>query len=344
MKKAFCFTILLLITIFSLFAALDVYYFDVGQADFELIMCDGHAMVIDGGEPGDGQLVYSVLKKYVPEGVIDCYIGTHAHEDHMGASASVLNAVTAKVIYCPNNDATQKFFQSFLKYAENQGVTPTCPSLGYEFNLGGAKVKVLGPFHPKSSNENNTSIVIKVTYGDTSFLFTGDAETGEEKELVGKWGDELKSDVLKVGHHGSDSSSSYLFLRTVNPSIGVISVGENNKFDHPSEEVLSRYRDAEVKLYRTDMNGDIHIQSDGKQITVSVQKQTQAEETQKEVEPTKPQSTTPISSSYFIGNKNTKVFHKRTCGNLPAEKNRVRFDSREKAISSGYKPCGKCKP
>ena len=338
MKKFFTLTIFLLLSLFSLFAALDVYYFDVGQADFELIICDGHALVIDGGNTGDGQLVYSVLKKYVPEGVIDCYIGTHAHEDHMGASASVLNAVTAKVIYCPNNDATQKFFQNFLKYAENQGVTPNCPSLGYEFALGGAKVKVLGPFHPKSSNENNTSIVIKVTYGDTSFLFTGDAETGEEKELVGKWGDELKSDVLKVGHHGSDSSSSYLFLRTVNPSIGVISVGENNKFDHPSEEVLSRYRDAEVMLYRTDMNGDIHIQSDGKKLTVSVEKGENAV--------TNPTGITPVATveAKYIGNKNSKVFHYPTCKNLPGEKNRVSFGSRDEAIEAGYSPCGNCKP
>jgi competence protein ComEC len=228
MKRILSILLLSIFILFSAFALLDVYYIDVGQADFELIICDGHAMVIDGGNTADGQLVFSVLKKYVPDGVIDYYIGTHAHEDHMGAAASVLNAVKAKAIYCPNNDATQKFFQNFLKYAENQGVTPTCPPLGLEFSLGGASVKVLGPFHPNDKNENNTSIVLKLTYGDTSFLFTGDAEAEEEKELVGKWGNELKSEVLKVGHHGADTSSTYLFLRSVLPIIGIISVGENN--------------------------------------------------------------------------------------------------------------------
>ena len=336
MKKAFSLLIILMISMFSLFALLDVYFFDVGQADFEVIICDGHVMVIDGGNTGDGQLVFSVLKKYVPEGVVDYYIGTHAHEDHMGASASVLNAVKAKVIWCPNNNATQKFFQNFLKYADAQGVTPSCPKLGYEFSLGEANVKVLGPFHPNDSNENNTSIVIKITYGETSFLFTGDAEAEEEKELVGKWGDELKCDVLKVGHHGSDTSSSYLFLRSVNPSIGVISVGENNKFGHPVEEVLSRYRDADVTLYRTDMNGDVHIQSDGKKLEISVEKGENAI-----TNPTVPAVSTEVK---YIGNKNSKVFHLPSCHNLPAEKNRVNFKSRDEAVNAGFKPCGNCNP
>lgn len=336
MKKTFAFLLLSTFILFSAFALLDVYYIDVGQADFELIICDGHAMVIDGGNTGDGQLVFSVLKKYVPDGVIDYYIGTHAHEDHMGAAASVLNAVKAKVIYCPNNNANQKFFQNFLKYAENQGVTPTCPSLGLEFSLGGATVKVLGPFHPNASNENNTSIVLKLTYGDTSFLFTGDAEAEEEKELVGKWGDELKSDVIKVGHHGAETSSTYLFLRAVLPSVGIISVGENNKYGHPTEDTLSRYRDADVKLFRTDMNGDIHIQSDGKKLTVSVEKGENAI--------TNPTSQSSTNEVKYIGNKNSKVFHYPTCKNLPAEKNQVSFSTRDEAVDAGYKPCGNCKP
>ena len=336
MKKLLAIALILIITTFSLFALLDVYYFDVGQADFEVIVCDGHVMVIDGGNTGDGQLVFSVLKKYVPDGVIDYYIGSHAHEDHMGAAASVLNAVKAKVIYCPNNNATQKFFQNFLKYAGNQGVEPKCPSLGLEFSLGEATVKVLGPFHPNDSNPNNTSIVLKVTYGDTSFLFTGDAEADEEKELVGKWGDELKSDVIKVGHHGANTSSTYLFLRTVAPSIGVISVGAGNTYGHPTEDTLSRYRDADVTLYRTDMNGDIHIQSDGKKLSVSVEKGENAI-----TNPTAPATANEVK---YIGNKNSKVFHLPSCKSLPAEKNRVTFDSRDNAIEAGYKPCGNCKP
>lgn len=337
MKKLLLTLLIAFGSIFCIFANLDVWYFDVGQADFELLLCDGHAMVIDGGNSADGQLVYSVLKKYVPGGVIDVYVGTHVHEDHMGAAASVLNAVTAKKIYCPNNNGTQKFFQSFLKYASKQGISPVCPALGSEFSLGSAKVKVLGPFHPNDDNPNNTSIVLKVTYGSTSFLFLGDAENEEEKELVGKWGSALKSDVIKVGHHGSNSSSSYQFLKNAAPSVGVICVGADNSYGHPAENTLSKYRDADVKLYRTDQQGDIHIVSDGKKLTISVEKNLSAITNPTEQRKTDVQGT-------FIGNKNSKVFHLTTCKNLPSEKNRVKFNSRNTAVDSGYKPCGNCKP
>ena len=271
MKKTI-FVFLLFLVPFLLFASLDVYYIDVGQADFEVVVCDGHYMVIDGGNVADGQLVYSVLKRLVPEGEIDYYIGTHAHEDHMGAAASVLSAVSAKTIYCPNNKATQKFFNNFLNKANEQNVVPTCPKLGSSFMLGDASVKVLGPFHPNAKNANNTSIVLKITYGSTSFLFMGDAEIEEEKELVGKWKSELKADVIKVGHHGSDTSSSYVFLREVMPTYGIISVAKKNSYGHPSDNTLSRYRDAETILYMTSTHGDIHVQSDGETITINTSK------------------------------------------------------------------------
>lgn len=334
MKKTLSILMLLLVTLAMLMADLNVYFIDVGQADFEIIECDGHYMVIDGGNAADGQKVYSVLQKYIPGGVIDCYIGTHAHEDHMGASASVLTAVKAKVIYCPNNDATQKFFKSFLEKARSQGVTPKCPNLGLAFRLGNATVRVLGPFHPADANANNTSIVIKVTYGNTSFLFTGDAESEEENELMGKWKDNLKSTVLKVGHHGADTSTTYRFLRTVDPEIAVISVGKGNSYGHPADNTLSRLRDADVKVYRTDMQGDIFMISDGRSIIVKTEKnptvQTNPTEATKEVS--------------YIGNKNSKVFHRPDCSYLPAGKNRVTFSTRSEAVDAGYTPCGSCKP
>lgn len=334
MKKTLLTIMLALLIVFALWADLQVYYFDVGQADFELVVCDGHYMVIDGGNVSDGQKVYSILQKYVPGGRIDYYIGTHAHEDHMGAAASVLTAVRASTIYCPNNNASQKFFKNFLDKAKAQDITPTCPSLGQTFKLGGATVKVLGPFHPNDKNENNTSIVIKITYGSTSFLFMGDAESEEEKELVGKWKSELKCNVLKVGHHGADTSSTYNFLKTADPDIAIISVGTGNKYGHPTENTLSRYRDAEVKVYRTDMQGDILVTSNGKKISVSVSKNANAQ--------TNP--TEKTKEDAYIGNKNTKVFHRPDCSYLPAEKNKVKFSTRSEAVELGYAPCGTCKP
>ena len=142
--------------------------------------------------------------------------------------------------------------------------------------------------------------------------------------------------VIKVGHHGADTSSTYLFLRSVLPSVGIISVGENNKYGHPTEDTLSRYRDAGVILYRTDINGDIHVQIDGKSITISVEKGENAV-----TNPTSPIITNEVK---YIGNKNSKIFHYPTCINVPDEKNQVSFHTRDEAVNAGYKPCGNCKP
>lgn len=290
---------------------------------------------LTGGNVGDSQKVYAILKEYVPGGVIDCYVGSHAHEDHMGAAAAVLNAVKPSNILCPNNSATQKFFSDFLKYSKQHDISPRCPKLGEEFMLGGAYIKILAPFHPNDANVNNTSIALKVTYGKTSFLFTGDAESEEEHDLIGKWGDVLKCNVFKVGHHGSASSSSYLFLKTASPTIGIICVGDNNKYGHPDANVLSRYRDAGITLYQTNIHGDIHILSDGSTKTVDTEKNVKNETPQQEI------TTVPAT---YIGNKNSKTFHLPYCKNLPLQKNQVFFSSRLDAIEAGYTPCGNCTP
>lgn len=314
-----------------------VRFIDVGQADFILIESNNEFMVIDGGNVADGQKVYSVLKKYVKNNEISYYMGTHAHEDHMGAAASVLTAVKANNIWCPNNYATQKFFKNFMKKANEQGVTTSHPEIGTTYKLGNSTFQVLGSNTPDDSNANNTSIAIRLDCGDVSFIFAGDAEYDEEKFLYNKWGKQLKSDVLKVSHHGSDSSTIYSFLKAVDPDFAVISVGKDNSYGHPTDSTLSRLRDADVKVLRTDLQGDIVFYSDGKNITYETSRNSDITTNPTAIEKSD-------ETSKYIGNPNSKIFHSQYCSSLPSANNRIELESREQAIEKGYRACKRCRP
>ena len=192
----------------------------------------------------------------------------------------------------------------------------------------------MGPLK-EYDDTNDTSIVLRVDYGQTSFLFTGDMETGPERDLV-ESGANLEATVLKAGHHGSDTSTGYRFLREVMPQYAVISVGEGNKYGHPSDEVLSRFRDAGTEVYRTDMQGHIIAKSDGKTVTFTTEKEADT-------------ATNPTGNSTlqtYIGNASSKKFHLPDCASAKniQEDKRVEFDSRLQAVLEGYEPCGRCKP
>ena len=239
---------------------LRIQFIDVGQADAALLICGGQTMLIDGGNVGDGDKIYSVLKERKIE-VLDYIVCTHAHEDHVGGLAAALTACEAKTVFCPVRDYDSSAFRNFADRAKEI----TIPHPGDRFELGSAKVQILA-CDPDAEETNNTSIVLKLTYGQTSFLFTGDAEYPVEQTIMDQ-GYDPSSTVLKVGHHGSSSSTSYRFLNTVMPQYAVISVGTDNSYGHPDDTVLSRLRDADVTVFRTDLDGDIFCTSDGKKVT-----------------------------------------------------------------------------
>ena len=247
-------------------SGLTVYFLDVGQADGAVVCSDGHYMLIDGGNTDDSRLLYAFLKQH---GIkhLDYVIGTHAHEDHIGAIPGALRYATAGKVYCPETEYDTRAFNNFLKAVADQGLTPVKPVPGETFELGSAIVEIFAPINYDTEDQNSLSIVLKITYGQTSFLFTADAGRDVEKDILDA-GYDIGSTVLKVGHHGSESSTTYPFLREIMPEYAVIPVGKGNDYGHPTDAVLSKLRDADVTVYRTDLNGTIVCKSDGKTVTI----------------------------------------------------------------------------
>ena len=315
-------------------AAFQMHFIDVGQALSVLVECDGQFMLYDGGNVDDGSLVVSYLQKQGVE-QLQYVFCSHAHEDHVGGLAAVMAKFPAGHAYSPVAEASTKCFNDFVKYTQQQGLQLEVPSVGTVWPLGSATVTMLGPV-TQYSETNNTSLVLRIDYGVTSFLLTGDMENTAETDLVNS-GANLKADVLQVGHHGSSTSTSYLFLNAVLPEMGVISCGTGNKYGHPHEETLSILRDAKVDVYRTDLQGTITIGSDGQNYTVA----TEHFATDAELNPTDPAASSTAQQAY-IGNVNSKKFHLPSCANLPAEKNQILFSSYDEAVAAGYSPCSSC--
>lgn len=309
-------------------SSFEVHFIDVGEGDAALIICDGEAMLIDGGESEQSSKIYAYLKN---QNIvrIKYLVATHGHSDHVGGLSAALNYARVETVLCSTTSYGTDTFEAFLRQLEKQNLTITVPLKGDSYDLGAAKVLVLGP-DKVYENDNDNSLALKVIYGSTSFLFVGDAERAAELDLIADDNSNLQATVLKVGHHGSDTSTSYLFLREIMPSYAVISVGADNAYGHPADSVLSRLTDAEVEILRTDLRGTIIMHSDGMSISYT----TERSDVQKE----------DIQHNGYIGNINSKKFHQPDCANLPAEKNRVYFAERQEAIGQGYSPCRNCYP
>ncbi len=309
--------------------ALTVTFLDVGQADCALIQCGEEFLLIDGGNVADSRLVVAFLEEMgVSE--LRAVVCTHAHEDHVGGLPGVLAVYPVDAVYAPTRTYSSACFDDFVYYVNQQDLEIQIPAPGDVIALGDARITVLGPVK-SYPEQNNTSIVLRVDYGETAFLFTGDMETEAEADMLAYWGPEYDwdTDVLKAGHHGSSTSGSYAFIRAVAPEYGVVSCGKDNDYGHPHRETVAMFRDEGIRMLRTDELGTVTAVSDGRAVTVSWENSGAA--------PAEPE---PVTK--WIGNRNSLVYHRPDCDGLPAEKNRVIFDSRAAAEDAGFTPCGRC--
>ncbi len=245
----------------------EIHFFDVGEAESALVECDGHYMLIDGGNPSSSRFLYSYLQSH-EIGFLDYIVCSHAHTDHAGGLAGALNYASAGKVYSPVAEYDNRAFNNFVKYLQAQNKEITIPAPGDTVMLGSARVTFIGPIDVEhlEMHSNNFSIILRIEYGATSFLFTGDAEREEELSVL-RAGYNLESTLLKVGHHGSFTSSTEEFLNAVSPEYAVISVGKDNEYGHPHKAVMDRLSKYCKAIFRTDLDGEIVCYSDGEELT-----------------------------------------------------------------------------
>jgi competence protein ComEC len=335
---------------------LKVHFIDVGQADSILIENGENTMLIDAGNNGDADLVVNYLKN---EGIsqLDYVIGTHPHEDHIGGLDAVINTFDIGKVYLPKVTHTSKTFKDVITAIKNKGLKITNPVVGNKIILGDAKGVILAPNSKKYKDYNNYSIVLKLTYGNTSFLFTGDAEDLSEEEMIHK-GLDLSADVLKVGHHGSHSSTTTDFLNKVNPSYAVIMTEIGNDYGHPHKETMDKLKNKNIPVYRTDENGNIIAISDGNKIEFNVNqgdysygRESKSKKTNKgnETNTLTAKVSIPTEENYYedkdhqglikgnINSKGEKIYHMPDGAYYKKVKAEVLFKTEKEAEEAGFR-------
>lgn len=321
---------------------LTVSFIDVGQGDSILIQTPlGQCMLIDGGERGQGEKLLEYLGK---QGIdkIDIIVGTHPHSDHIGGLIAVLENFRVDKVYLPKVTHTSSTFRDLLTVIKSQGLKVNTARAGAAIPLEGVDSVFIAPVRETYESLNDYSAVVKLVYGNNSFIFCGDAEEESEQDMLSSSRGDLKCQVLKVGHHGSSTSTSDPFLNAARPQYAVIMCGTDNDYGHPHKETIEKLNQAGVKIYRTDENENIVFSSDGNSLKIETFRGSANDAA------TVPEAGLNNQNggedSYYIGNSNSKKFHRLECENLPAEHNRVKLKSRAEAVEAGYSPCSICQP
>lgn len=248
---------------------LKVHYLDVGQGDSIFIeLPNNETMLIDAAESYQSENIINYLKNLNYQ-KIDYVIGTHPHTDHIGGLKDIINAFEIGKIYMPKVVSTTKTYESLLMAIKDKNLKINTAKAGISIiDTDALKVNILAPKSETYTELNNYSVVTKITYGTTKFLFMGDAEKLSEKEIK----ENVSADVIKIGHHGSNTSSSIDFIKKVNAKYGIISVGLNNKYNLPKEETITNWENSGTKIYLTSINGTITAISDGTNIKIESEK------------------------------------------------------------------------
>ena len=245
---------------------MEIHFIDVGQADATLIITSEGTMLIDAGSRSSGPRVVEYLQE-LGMTEITYVVGTHPHEDHIGGMDLVLNAFRVGTLLIPPVSHTTRTYERMIEAIENNNVYTRAPAAGDVVNLGGAIFTIIHPNSDHYGNLNDWSISKRMAFGNVSMITTGDAERPAELEMI-EAGHYLRADILRLGHHGSRTSTSQEFFDAVSPSIAIIQVGEGNRYGHPHPEVMDRLHAADVRIYRNDLHGDIILTTDGTNIDI----------------------------------------------------------------------------
>lgn len=345
--KKYFLPILILLFLFSFTASLfaqdtvSIYFLDVGQGDSSIIISpDDRVVMIDSG-PNE-----SLILRYLQNlGIshIDLLIATHAHADHITGMDKIIAKYKPKAFIEPGIPHTTATYQRMITAIDKYNIN-YYEGISRKINLDSLTFTILPPANPliRDSELNNNSVVLRLDFKNFSCLFTGDIEKKREGQLLIKSRNSLNVDILKVAHHGSSSSSSSLFVKSVKPKISIISCGEGNQYGHPHQETLTLLQNLGIEIYRTDLNGTILVETDGIDYQVFTEKESIRVPLAEKIETKKIE----VQEYKYAASKKSEVFHYINCFYVARIKpeNLILFKTREEAIASGRRPCKKCKP
>ncbi|EIM07305.1 late competence protein [Planococcus antarcticus DSM 14505] len=248
---------------------LKVHYIDVGQGDSTLLEFEGFSMLIDAGNWNSKEAVDYLKQQEIQD--IDIVVGTHPDADHIGQLAQVIGEFEVGEVWMSGNTSSSNTFLNALQAIEASGSDYVEPRSGYSFEVGSLQIEVLYPDEITGAT-NEESVSLKITYGDVGFVFTGDAGVKQEQEMIDN-GMDLDAEILHVGHHGSNTSTSPEFLKAVAPEVAIYSAGADNSYGHPHAEVIAAAENSGAEVYGTDVNGTILVRTDGKSYRVETQQE-----------------------------------------------------------------------